>query len=144
MRRNIRLKGAGGALSLALLLAGCGTGTQAGSVKVNHPWRSIVIDNAGVNIQVKVPPSWPLDFMNYGAGDGIQVGTQQDDIVVVNGNPYHWYPPKPIVTMTYQKQFTIYKELPGNHNYIAVVVPNTATNRAIARKIIASVKDVKS
>lgn len=144
MRRNIRLKGAGGALSLALLLAGCGTGTQAGSVKVNHPWRAIVIDNAGVNIQAKVPPSWPLDFMNYGAGDNIQVGNHQDDIVVVNGNPYHWYPPKPIVTMTYQKQFTIYKELPGNHNYIAVVVPNTATNRAIARKIIASVKDVKS
>ena len=85
--------------------------------------------------------------MNYGASDSIQVGTQQNDIVVVNGNPYHWYPNKPIITMTYQKQFTIYKELPGNlfkgnHNYIAVVVPNTSTNRATARKIIASVKEV--
>ena len=139
MKRMIQMIGGLGALAL---LSGCGTGTQAGAVKASHPWRAIVIDNAGVSIQAKVPPSWPLHFVVTGAGDGIEVGTTTQMLEVVHGNPYHWHPNQSVTTAVYGHKFDMNKELPGlpAYDFVAVSVPNTAANRVIARKIIASVK----
>lgn len=128
------------ACGLTLGLAGCGiTHTTTTSLAAPHNTRRIVIDLAGLSVSVHVPSSWPLRFVQPGAGDGIDVGSDRQEIILVRGNPEHWHPTKRTQSQTYHGQFTLYRELHGA-DYVAVTVPNTAASRKMAHRIVASIK----
>ncbi len=117
MNKELRLLT--GAVSLALLLSGCGTSAAARShLPALVP---VTLTQGSFSVRAKVPASWAQSFVQPGAGDGIWIGSSRVSFNWVVGNPYHWEPSH-IEERTADGQFTLYKPL-GGHNYVAVVVP---------------------
>lgn len=128
----------GGAVSLAVLLSGCGASSAAATA--HSSLIPVTLTQGTFSVRAMVPASWARSFVLPGAGDGIWIGSPRASFIWVVGNPYHWEPPH-IEEHTANGQFTLYKPL-GGHNYVAVVVP--ARDKELAIQIGKTARTVSS
>lgn len=137
-----------GALGLAVLMVGCGTvkpsthpspSTHTTTSSPITKGRTITVNNLGMAVTITIPHTWPMTFDVMSSGLQIGNGMKEVEFFVAHKTYSPHLSSHHVTSGIYFGTYSLYKPM-GKYHYVAVLIPNTATNRKIAHKIIASVK----
>lgn len=130
-----RLRTLAEAFSLVLLLGGCGQTATAVATRIT-PLAIVQIIQGPYGLQASIPPAWMHRTWLTGAGGNLVEGTNAGHITSTT-----WAVPQKVgvTKIAFQGNYIITKTF-SRHFSAEIAVPNTATNRVLAERILKSLK----